>query len=261
MSQKYPIICVWSRRASLQGCVYGAEGSMGQKPPASSGQGGAGTRKSCSLAHLLTPLLTSQQQSSLQAVWQQAEHHVCPLPSSQALLMHRLFYTNWEIVPGLSLPEKSHPSPIHCWSAFLGSFLFNPGLVPASWVTPLQQSVPYDVGAVGSKPPGILEFTSLASWECFVTHAVKKRLSPYSQRDYRKWRCSASSTNLNPKKGEISETTHYSAVLLAWIFVQCVSSHLELLNFSISISCTGKIHDYTSAYWGACISSRHRLDA
>lgn len=208
-------------------------------------------------------LLTSQQQSSLQAMWQQEHQHGercdCPSSSSQALLMHRLSYTDWGAAPGLSFPEKSHLSPLHCQSAFLDSFLFNPGLVPASWVASPQQNVPYDVGAVGSRPPGILGFTSPASWGCFLTHAVKKHLFPYSQMDYRKRRCLASLTNL--KKGEISETTHCLAVLLAWIFVQCVNSHLELLNFSISLSCTGKRCDYTSLHWGAYISSRHHLSA
>lgn len=33
--------------------------------------------------------------------------------------------------------------------------------------------MPYVVGAVGSKPPGSLEFMSPASWACFVTHGVK----------------------------------------------------------------------------------------
>ena len=38
---------------------------------------------------------------------------------------------------------------------------------------PSSQSVPYDVRAVGLKPPGSLEFMSPASWACFVTHTVK----------------------------------------------------------------------------------------
>lgn len=38
---------------------------------------------------------------------------------------------------------------------------------------PSSQSMPYVVGAVGSKPPGSLEFMSPASWARFVTRGVK----------------------------------------------------------------------------------------
>lgn len=143
-------------------------------------------------------LLTSQQQGSLQAVWQQAGEHQhgqhcdCPSSSSQALLMHRLSYTGWEAVPGLSFPEKSHLSSAHCWSAFLGSISFKPGLVPASW-EPAECTMWW--GSCGFKAPRHSRVYISCFLGVFCKTCCEKTLSPYSQMDYRKWRCLASSTN------------------------------------------------------------------
>ena len=133
---------------------------------------------------------------------QRSARRSCSLvPSSRALC--RQHYGRQSSTSAMSTMSLLHPAPRQCLhigsliptkKQFLDSpLLRNPTSLqsmagPPSWVPsylipvwpqhprlplPTSQSVPYDVGAVGLKPPGSLEFMSPASWACFVTHTVK----------------------------------------------------------------------------------------
>lgn len=117
---------------------------------------------------------------------------------------------------------------------------------------PSSQSMPHDVGAVGSKPSGSREVMSPASWACFLIHAVKGAClhaltvavgNEMAQHHQQTW---------TQEKGEISEASQ-----------QCClpDSLLNMSAFNISLPRTGKRHEYTSIYLGTYISSGRHLDA